>query len=173
MKPWQIWVVLGLVYVVFGGLALGNVVATSLAITVLIGTLFIIAGAAQLWAAFKGYAEDNRLMSLIWGLMSLLIGVSFVANPADGAVSITLVVTAFLLASGLARLFMAWRMRETRYFWALLLSGAATIFLAGYIIANFATASLALLGLFFGIEMLFAGAGLIGLGLFLRDHRSE
>ncbi|MBW6416395.1 HdeD family acid-resistance protein [Celeribacter sp. PS-C1] len=172
MTNWKTWVAIGVLTFLFGLLALGNAVATSLAITVVLGALFILAGAAKLWAGFSGIEHDNRVFSMIWGLISLMIGVSFVANPMDGTVSLTLVITFFLLISGVVRLLMAWRMRESRMFWMLLLSGAVTVLLGGYILGNFAAISLSLLGLFLGIELLVDGAALVGFGLFLRNFRS-
>ena len=172
MPNWKTWVAIGVLTFIFGLLALGNAVATSLAITVLLGTLFILAGAAKLWAGFSGVEHENRVFSMIWGLISLMIGVSFVANPMDGTVSLTLVITFFLLISGVVRLLMSWRMRESRLFWMLLLSGAVTVLLGGYILGNFAAISLSLLGLLLGIELLVDGAALVGFGLFLRKFRS-
>ncbi|NIY79241.1 hypothetical protein HCZ23_07130 [Celeribacter sp. HF31] len=172
MPNWKTWVAIGVLTFIFGLLALGNAVATSLAITVLLGTLFILAGAAKLWAGFSGLDHENRVFSMIWGLISLMIGISFVANPMDGTVSLTLVITFFLLISGVVRLLMSWRMRESRLFWMLLLSGAVTVLLGGYILGNFAAISLSLLGLLLGIELLVDGAALVGFGLFLRKFRS-
>ncbi|PTQ74940.1 HdeD family acid-resistance protein [Celeribacter persicus] len=171
MTNWKIWVGIGVLTFLFGLLALGNAVVASLAITIMLGTLFAIAGVAQLWAGFSGAVHDNRIFALLWGLLSLLIGVSFIANPVEGTVSLTMVVTGFLLASGVIRLLMAWRMRESRLFWTLLLSGAVTVFLAGYIMSDFAAISLSLLGILLGVELLVDGAGLVGFGLFLRAHR--
>jgi uncharacterized membrane protein HdeD (DUF308 family) len=172
MINWKTWVGLGALAFLFGVLALGNAVIASLAITILLGTLFAITGAAQLWAGFSAEAGGHRLFSLLWGLISLMIGVSFIANPVEGTLSLTMVVMAFLLASGVIRLVMSWQMRQTRFFWAMLLSGAVTVLLAGYIFANFAAVSLSLLGILLGIELLVNGAGLVGFGLFLRSHRS-
>jgi len=60
-------------------------------------------------------------------------------------------------------------MRQTAYFWPMLLSGALTIVLAAYIAVNFALVSVQLLGILLGIELLFNGAGLIALALFIRS----
>ncbi|WP_417250343.1 HdeD family acid-resistance protein [Celeribacter sp.] len=171
MTNWKAWVGVGTLMFLFGLLALGNAVVTSLAITVVLGTLFAIGGVAQLWAGFSGVLHVNRVFTLLWGLISLLIGVSFIVNPQEGTVSLTMLVTGFLLASGLIRLLMAWRMRESRLFWALLFSGAVTVLLGGYILGNFAAISLSLMGILFGVELLVDGAGLIGFGIFLRNHR--
>lgn len=43
--------------------------------------------------------------------------------------------------------------------------------LAGYILANFAATSTALLGILLGIELLFSGAGMIAFALFLRRRQ--
>jgi len=172
MTNWKTWVVMGVLAFIFGLLALGNTAVTSLAITIVLGVLFAIMGAVQIWAGFFAAPKDSRLFSILWGLLSLLIGISFIANPVEGTLSLTMVVTAFLLASGVLRLVMAWQMRSTPFFWSVLFSGAVTVFLGGYILSDFAAVSLSLLGIFLGVELLVDGAALVGFGLFLRSLRS-
>jgi len=53
-------------------------------------------------------------------------------------------------------------------FWPMLLSGALSVLLAGYILANFFDIAPQLLGILLGVELLFNGAGLVALALFLR-----
>lgn len=171
MTDWKTWIGIGALAVVFGILALGNAVVATLTITMILGGLFSIVGVAKLWAGFSGEAHDNRGLSMLWGLVSLMIGVSFVANPVEGAMSLTLLVTGFLLASGVIRLIMAWRMRQMRAYWMMLISGAVTVLIGGYLLGHLAMASLTLLGIFLGIDLLVDGIALIGFGLFLRSHR--
>jgi uncharacterized membrane protein HdeD (DUF308 family) len=86
-------------------------------------------------------------------------------------ISLALLVTILLAANGMVRLVLAFRMRATRFFWPMLISGALSVLLAMYILANFATASVTLLGILLGVELLFNGAGLIALAFFLRSAR--
>jgi uncharacterized membrane protein HdeD (DUF308 family) len=62
----------------------------------------------------------------------------------------------------------AFKMKQTPLFWPMLLSGAVSVLLAGYIIAHFFEIAPALLGILLGIELLFNGTGLIAFALFLR-----
>jgi uncharacterized membrane protein HdeD (DUF308 family) len=163
------WLILGAVSVMFGVLALGNAIAASIAVTLVTGLFLLTAGAVQVFVSL-GEVGGRRIWSLVLGVVTVLLGVSFLSNPLEGTVSLALVVTGLLAISGVIRLVLAWSMRATRFFWPMLLSGALSVLLAGYIVANFAGASLSLLGLLLGVELLFYGAGLIVLGLFVKSH---
>lgn len=169
MRDWVKWLLLGLLSVVFGILALGNTVAASIAVTTITGAMFLIAGVAQTIAGLSG-AMGGRLASVLLGLLLSILGASFLFNPLEGAVSLALLVLILLIIGGLLRLSFSWMMRQTPFYWPMLLTGALTILLAGYIGANFAAASVQLLGVLLGVELLFNGAGLIALALFLRSH---
>jgi uncharacterized membrane protein HdeD (DUF308 family) len=172
MALWTRWLILGIVSVVFGLFALGSAVAASVAVTLVTGLLLAVAGGVQVWVAL-GETGGHRIWSLILGVLLSLLGLSFMVNPLDGTVSLAILVTMFLVAGGVVRLVIAWAMRTTRFFWPMLLSGALTVLLAGYILANFAAVSLALMGILLGVELLFNGAGLIVLALFMKSQESD
>jgi uncharacterized membrane protein HdeD (DUF308 family) len=171
MQDWMKWIVLGVVSIVFGVLALGNAVAASVAVTLVTGLLLTVAGSVQTYVAF-GETGGHRLWSLVLGIVTLLLGLSFMVNPLGGTVSLAILVTVFLVLGGVVRLVLSWAMRATRFFWPMLLSGALTVLLAGYILANFAAVSLSLMGILLGVELLFNGAGLIVLALFVKSQGS-
>ncbi len=83
-------------------------------------------------------------------------------------VSLTLVVAVMFLVTGATRLWLAWRMRETRLFWLLALTGALSVLLGGIILAGFPATAATILGLLLAIELLSSGASLIALGLMRR-----
>lgn len=170
MKTWLKWLLLGIVSVLFGIYALRNAVAASMAVTTLTGILFLALGAFQLIAGFSESATGHKILSIVLGVLMVLIGWSFVSNPLEGTISLALLVTILLAASGIVRLSLAYLMKQTRFFWPMLLSGALSVLLAGYILANFSIASVALLGILLGIELLFNGSGLIALAFFLRTR---
>lgn len=171
MQVWMKWGLLGLASVIFGILALGNAVATSIAVTLVTGLMLMVAGGVQVWLAMA--ADDgHRIWSLVLGVVTLLLGLSFMVNPLGGTVSLAILVTVLLAASGVVRLVLSWAMRDTPFFWPMLISGALSVLLAGYILANFAAVSLSLLGILLGVELLFNGAGLIVLALFVKSQGS-
>lgn len=168
MKDWMKFVILGVLSVAFGVFVLGAPVVASLAVTSLTGILLLVIGGLQVVGGFSGEGFFNKAFAILLGIVMVFLGWSFLANPLEGTISLALMVMVLLAVSGVVRLILAWRMRQTSYFLPMLISGAASVFLAGYIWANFATASVSILGIMLGVELLFNGFGLFVLGLFMR-----
>lgn len=168
MKVWVKWLILGILSLVFGGFVLANPVAASLAVTTLAGILFMVSGGFQVFVGFDEETTGGKLLGIGLGILLLLLGVSLLFNPLQGVISLALVVTILFAANGIARLIMSFQMKETPYFWPMLLSGVLSVLLAGYIAANFFAVAPQLLGILLGIELLFNGVGLIVLAFFLR-----
>jgi uncharacterized membrane protein HdeD (DUF308 family) len=173
MSDWARWLLLGCMSAIFGGLALANAVAVSIAITVVTGSMLIMAGMIQVGVGISDDGNLNKVISVLLGLLVTVLGVSFVSNPMDGMMSLTAVITVLIAAAGTLRLIWAFRMRRTRYYWMMLFSGALSILLAGYIFANFEQASAKLLGILLGIELLFNGLALAVLAFFLRAYHER
>lgn len=173
MRDWVKWLIIGVVSILFGAFVLGNTVAASLAVTTLTGFLFLITGVVQIFAGVGESRQGHKVLSIVMGVLAALIGFFFMANPLQGMISLATLVVILLVMGGVVRLVFAWQMRQTAYFWPMLISGALSILLAGYIVANFAEAAVSLLGILLGIELLFNGAGLIVLSLFLRSHGKQ
>ena len=168
MKIWVKWLLLGILSIVFGVFVLANPVAASITVTVLAGIMFAIAGGIQIFAGFGETGTMSRLMGFALGLLMLFLGASLMFRPLDGVISLAMLVTIVFAASGIMRLITAFQMRATVFFWPMLLSGALSVLLAGYIAANFFEIAPSLLGILLGIELLFNGTGLVLLALFLR-----
>ena len=169
MSPWIKWLALGIVTILLGLVALNHAVLTSLAVTTFVGALLILGGVLQ---AVGGVAEAgawSKIFGIALGVLMALLGVSFLSNPLAGTISLALVVTVFIAAGGILRLIFAWRLRGEPAFWLMLISGALSLLLAGYILAN-PGVTIALLGILLGIELIFSGAGLIALALWLRRN---
>ncbi|MEM1075685.1 MAG: DUF308 domain-containing protein [Pseudomonadota bacterium] len=173
MKLWIKWLILGILSVLFGLFVLGNPVAASFAVTLVAGFTFAIIGAAQIYAGFTGDDGMSKIMGIGLGVVMVLLGLSLMFQPLQGIVSLAMLVTIMIGANGVLRLVTSWQMRETPLFWPMLIAGAASVLLAGYIIANFFEIAPQLLGILLGIELLFNGGGLIALALFLRTAKGE
>jgi len=171
MKLWTKWLIAGILSILFGIFVLANPIAASVGVTILAGITFLLIGSIQVFAGFGSDETGSKVMGIGLGVLMLLLGISLVANPLEGILSLATVATIIIGANGLLRIMTSWQMRQTPLFWPMLLSGAVSILLAGYIIANFFEVAPQLLGILFGIELLFNGAGLIALALFLRTAK--
>jgi uncharacterized membrane protein HdeD (DUF308 family) len=171
MKLWMKWMVLGVLSLLFGVFVLANPVAASLAVTMLAGIIFALMGAAQAYAGWSAADTMSKAMGLGLGILMLLLGISLIFRPLEGILSLATIATVLIGLNGLMRLYTGYQMKATPMFWPMLLSGALSVLLAGYIVANFFEIAPQLLGILLGIELLFNGAGLIALAIFLRTVR--
>ena len=163
MKLWTKWLIAGILSILFGIFVLANPVAASVAVTVVAGITFALIGGIQIFAGMGSDETGSKIMGIGLGVLMILLGISLLFRPLEGILSL-----ATVGANGLLRLMTSWQMRQTPMFWPMLISGAVSILLAGYILANFFEVAPQLLGILLGVELLFNGAGLIALALFLR-----
>ncbi len=170
MTHWLSWVAVGLLLGLGGVLALANPFAASLAVEALVGWVFLIGGALQLYVAYKAVGMGGRLSAGLWGVLGLVTGISLLADPFGGLISLTLLLGIVFAISGIARLVLAWALRDTLFFWVLLLSGALSVLLGGMVMANLMEAATTLLGVILAIELISDGIGAIAYGLMLRSR---
>ncbi len=171
MKIWVKWLILGILSIAFGIFVLANPVAASLAVTTLAGIMFVLAGGFQFWAGIGEEGLMSKVLGMGLGTLMVLLGLSLWFRPLEGIISLAAVVTILFAANGIMRLISAYQMREAPFFWPMLVSGALSVLLAGYIVANFFEIAPSLLGILLGIELLFNGAGLLMMALFLRTAK--
>jgi uncharacterized membrane protein HdeD (DUF308 family) len=130
--------------------------------------MMIIAGVAEVFNAFQIKSWGKFLVWALLGVLYIIAGFFTFENPLLAAAVLTLVLGASLVASGLVRLFLAFSMkRESPWIWVAL-SGVITFLLGGIILAHWPVSSVYTLGIFLGIDLIFAGASWIGLGFGLR-----
>jgi uncharacterized membrane protein HdeD (DUF308 family) len=91
-------------------------------------------------------------------------------NPLLAAALLTLMLGAALVASGVMRIVLAFSMKEGMPWMWVALSGVITILLGGVILAHWPVSSLYILGIFLGIDLVFAGVGWIFVGLGLKSR---
>ena len=167
------WIVaLGVVYVIAGFIALGSMVLATVASVLVVGVMMIIAGVAEVFNAFQIKSWGKFLFWALLGVLYIIAGFITFENPLFAAVVLTLMLGAFLVASGVLRIFLAFNMkREAPWIWVAL-SGVITLLLGLLILARWPVNSVYILGLFLGIDLIMAGACWIGLGAGLRREQA-
>jgi uncharacterized membrane protein HdeD (DUF308 family) len=148
-------VVLGILLVLAGLFVLGNAaLATRVSIAVL-GWIAVCAGLALFLGAFFQIGSGRFWSAALGGGLLVVLGVFTLRNPQIGAVTLTLLAGSLFLAGGLVRVVFAFQVTQAR--WLLLVSGVVSVFLGLYVLLNLGTASLALLGVLIGIQILVEG----------------
>ena len=167
------WIVaLGVVYLIAGFIALGSVAMATVASVFFVGIMMIFAGVVEIISAFQVKTWGKFILWLLLGILYVVAGFATFENPLLAAAVLTLVLGFALIVSGIMRIILAFGMKEgTPWMW-IVLSGVITFLLGAIILSRWPVSSVYVLGLFLGVDLVFAGAGWIGLGLGLRRRRA-
>ena len=167
------WIVaLGVVYVIAGFIALGSVAMATVASVFIVGIMMLLAGLAEIVSAFQVKSWGKFILWILLGILYVVAGFATFENPLLAAAVFTLVLGFALIVSGIMRIILAFGMKEGMPWMWIVLSGVITFLLGAIILAHWPVSSVYVLGLFLGIDLVFAGAGWIGLGLGLRRYRA-
>lgn len=165
---WGWFVGLGVLSIVAGLLALGNLMVGTLVSILFIGALMTVAGIAHIIHAFQVREWGSFALWLLTGILYTAAGLLIAYNPVLGASVFTLFIGIMLIASGVMRIVVAFRMRAMDGWVWMLLAGLVTLLLGLLIAAHWPVDSLWVLGMFLGIDLLFTGVGLVAWGLRLK-----
>jgi uncharacterized membrane protein HdeD (DUF308 family) len=169
-QHWKLYLIEGIVLVVLGLIAILVPPIATLAVTLLFGWLFLISGVVGLVTTFMMRHAPGFWWSLISAALGVLVGGMLLAQPVQGALSLTLVLAAFFVIEGVASIMFALdHKRELSGRWGLVLvSGIVDLVLAVMIIAGLPSTAAWAIGLLVGINMVFGGTALIGMALHAR-----
>lgn len=163
------WIVaLGVVYVIAGLIALGSVAFATVVTVFVVGFMMLIAGIAEVINAFQIRSWSKFVPWLLLGLLYIVAGFLTFENPLLAAAVLTLLLGCSLIASGVMRIILGFSMQQGTPWAAVALSGVITFLLGLIIVIHWPVSGLYILGLFLGIDLIFAGVGWIALGLGLR-----
>ncbi|MGI9365566.1 MAG: HdeD family acid-resistance protein [Rhizobiaceae bacterium] len=165
MKNWVLLLIVGILFVIAGIAALLNPFAASLAVNFIAGWSFIVVGILQMIEAISAEGWGGKLWSLLLGVVSLLVGISLVANPLEGVVSLTIVLGVMFLISGIFKLIVGFRVHDNVLKWTVVLSGVISAILGVMILTNLPGAAVIALGVMLAIELLSNGVSAISLAL--------
>lgn len=170
-QHWQTFLIEGIILVVLGAAAIVLPMIATLAFTLTIGWLFLIAGGVGLVTTFYMRAAPGFWWALVSAVISLAAGIVLLRWPISGTLSLTLVLIAFFAVEGIVTIFYAIEHKTQlsgRWAW-MLFSGIVDLILAGIIFAGLPESATWALGLLVGINMLFGGTAMIGMALAARN----
>jgi uncharacterized membrane protein HdeD (DUF308 family) len=165
------FIVYGIVMVALGAFAVLAPGLATLAVSLTIGWLLIIGGGTGLVAVFSsGRSAPGFWWNLITAIVCVLAGLSLLFRPISGVITLTIILAAYLLASGIGHIMMAIGYRsEVPNAWVwMLISGLVDIVLAFIIISGMPGTAGWVLGLLVGINLLMMGFAILMAALAVR-----
>lgn len=156
---WRLFMAQGVVMVILGVLAIVWPMVASFAVDIYVGWLFLISGIVELVALFSAEDLPAFLWTLLTAAVSLIAGVLLLRRPAEGAASLTLVLTAFFIAEGVFQIAASISYRDAipdAWGW-MFASGIVDLILAAIIISGWPGSAAWTLGLIVGVNLITSG----------------
>jgi uncharacterized membrane protein HdeD (DUF308 family) len=168
---WGWLLALGVALIVLGTVALGDTLVVTVISVLLLGWILIASGVFHVVHLFR-HTEIRSFWNILGTIFDFLAGIYLVVNPALGALSLTLVLAAFLLASGITRLIGVFHANLPHKFWSVL-DGILSIVLGLLLFAHWPWTGLWFIGFAIAIELIFRGWAWVMLSLALRSRISR
>ncbi|RCS24815.1 HdeD family acid-resistance protein [Phyllobacterium salinisoli] len=168
-SKWGWFAGIGILLLILGGIALGNLVIATVASVYFIGMLMLIGGIIEIVHAFGVKDWKSFLFWALSGLLYAAAGIVAFINPILASAVLTFLLAAALIATGLLR---AWSGVQSKPAtgWGWLVAAGVLTALAGIVIAlGWPVNSLWILGAFLAIDLIFQGWAFIAFGLGIRQ----
>jgi uncharacterized membrane protein HdeD (DUF308 family) len=167
-RSWWLFLVLGILWILFGMFVLSYNVGSLLALAVFAGLTFVMTGITQVLAA--GRVDSWRYLYLVGGILSVLAGMVAFIWPGATLLVLSVILAWFLVFKGIVDIVGALSNHGRPYWWVTLILGILELLLgiwaAGYpgraviVFVNL----VGIYAIFYGFTELFAAFDLRGLG---------
>ena len=111
-KSWWLYLLLGIVLLIGGVFVLGDVVLASVISTIFIAWALVFVGAFQIVHAFSAVGWKGFVLDLLLGALYIAAGAILLTNPLAGTIKLTLLIGIIWIVSGLFRIVLStilWR----------------------------------------------------------------
>lgn len=168
---WRLCLFQGAIMLGLGVLAVIAPVVATIAVGIFIGWLFLIGGIVGLVMLLS----QKHLAAFVWNLitaaLAIVVGILMIWNPAQGAISLTIVLVAFFVVEGVFQIATSIAYRDVmRGSWGwMLLSGLADLVLAAIIVLGWPMSAAWAIGLLVGVNLITSGWAMVMVALAGRD----
>jgi uncharacterized membrane protein HdeD (DUF308 family) len=160
------WLITGAILsLIVGLLALSSPLFFSFLIVRFLGLFALISGVISLLVAIFDKDVAPRGLNAVFALVRIGAGLALLYCARSGLNLIMLIFAVYLIVEGIFDIFGALKMREHRGRVFMLINGIITIVLGLMVYAHWPSGSAWILGLFFGINLIFNGFSQLMLGL--------
>ena len=173
-EHWVLFLVEGIVLLILGAAAILIPPLASVAVTIILGWVFLVSGVVGLFTTFRMRAAPGFWWALISAVLGIVVGIMLLASPLRALVPLTIMLIAFFIIEGIVSIMYALEHKRElsgRWGW-MLVSGIVDLILAAVIFAGLPGTAAWAIGLLVGINMIFGGAALIAMALHARHEAS-
>lgn len=163
----------GVVLALIGAVAIIAPVAATVATSLFVGWLLLISGIVGLVALWRAGTESAGFWwNLLTAALYVIAGLAVLVAPVAGALTLTIILAAYMLATGITKILVALGYRRDipgAWVW-MLLSAIVDIVLGLMIVMGLPGTGLFVLGLLVGINLFFTGIALVIAAIYVRRN---
>ena len=168
---WAGFFVLGILLVILGFAVMIFPVAGTFAVEILFGLVLLFAGLTQIVLAFRSQGWGGFIITMVIGILYTLVGLLFLFNPFGGAITLTLILGAFLLIDGILRIILSFKLKALSNWVWIFFEGIITALIGIFVLMSWPSDSLWVIGFLFGISILFSGLTSMVISFMLKDNK--
>lgn len=156
----------GVLFLLLGIIAIAVPQFFTIGVELLVGVLFFVAGIVQCIRLIQGNNQAPGFWpTLFSAIVNLIIGGLLLFYPLAGVITLTLLLIIYFLLDGLYKLYLSFYLKPMSSWGWVLVSGILSLVIAGIIFFGLPGTAVWALGLLVGINMLFFGISLLGIGM--------
>ncbi|HEX4622903.1 MAG TPA: HdeD family acid-resistance protein [Solirubrobacteraceae bacterium] len=171
-ERWKITMALGVIFLVVGIVAIVVPAAASVGVAIFLGWVLVFGAIVQLFSAFSVEGTAGMVIRLVLAVLMAAAGIYLLVAPLKGTITLTVVLTIWFIATGIVRLFTAFRDRGTPAAGAMAVSGGVALILGILVALNLPSSASWALGLLVGLDFLCFGWVLLVLANAARKLRA-
>lgn len=164
------WLIVGSILLLLAGVAaILMPVVTTLATTFFLGWVFLVAGVVRIVKAFQAKPIRGFWMSLLVGILYIIAGFSLLSNILAGAITLTVLLGIIFIVEGIIEIVSSFQAHTGQHLSGLVLADGIITLILGILIFNLnPVSSLAFIGIYVGISLLFSGGSMLAIALATR-----
>lgn len=172
-RRWLQLLLLGIVQIIGGFFALAVPTVASLAAAIVLGAVLVVAGVFQAAHAFSVKNWKGVTLQALGALFYIAAGILILLFPLNGALTLTIVVGAVLIADGVVRSMLAYRLRPLDGWGWFLAAGIASVAVGILLLLGWPLTGLFAIGVLLGVDLLFNGMSNCVLAIMFRTRSAH
>jgi uncharacterized membrane protein HdeD (DUF308 family) len=169
-ERWRTAVIAGALLAVIGSLAIVFPFVSGVSLSLFFGAALLVAAMVQIAHAFSADRWTGAVWEVVLAIVYAVGGLALLFNPVFGLATLTILLAAYLVVSGVFEIVFGVMARTQQGWWVVVLSGVIGILLGGLIWVGFPSSAAWALGLLFGVNLLASGISLAYLGFSTRSE---
>lgn len=169
---WGWFLTIGILLIILGMFAVAAAGITTLATMLVFGSLLVAGGIIQGINAIKTRHGGGFFVNILGAILYCVTGALLLLHPEVGAITLTLLLSAFYTVSGLFKIIAAFVKRYAHWGW-LAFSGFVSLALGLLIWSQWPVSGLWVIGLFIGIDLIIVGWMWIAFSMAVKDAKLQ